>query len=633
MANLKQSTAYTRAFLMVLSSDHITGATGLTVAVTLSKAGGAFATAGGTVTEIANGWYKVALTTTDTGTLGDLAFHCTSATADPTDFVDQVTGNILGDTLPVNVTQWNGTNVVVPATAGVPDVNVKNVNNVSTSSVTTVNANQGTTQPVNFTGTGGLALVQSDTRDFLGHAVVLDANNLPQVDVQDILGLASVGAAGFVGIDWAHINAPTTVQALTNTTISSTQVVASVTGNVGGNVVGSVGSVVAGVNVTQWNSVAVFTSIPPDAVMIRSGTAQGGGASTITLDSGASATNNLYQNQIVTITGGTGAGQSAIVTSYVGSTKVATIVGTWAVNPDATSHFVLESYGSVTATVSGGVNVTQWLGTAVTAATAGVPDVNVKNVNNVSTSAVTTVNANQGTTQPVNFTGTGASALVNATATISGGVNVTQWGGVSVPTPNVGGVPIVDLQYIRGTPAYAFDGTVASATATTVTLPSTDVAGNAIPDLKQYQYCALQIVGGTGVGQVVLLTTATGTARQYNVLAGTMPTQLDSTSQYDVLEAWQTNSSAIGGATFQSGSVDTTTFPSSTFQFETSFTTNFDTFTNQALYFTSGALKGLTARIISYGYTSNNKVQLTTNTLPSAPSNGDAFQVLGKIDS
>lgn len=103
MANLKQSTAYTRLFLMIQSSDHVTGLTGATPVVTLSKAGAAPATAGGTVSEVTggNGWYKVALTTGDTGTIGDLAFHCTATSGDPTDFVDQVSLYILGDAFPI----------------------------------------------------------------------------------------------------------------------------------------------------------------------------------------------------------------------------------------------------------------------------------------------------------------------------------------------------------------------------------------------------------------------------------------------------------------------------------------------------------------------------------------------------
>lgn len=55
-----------------------------------------------------------------------------------------------------------------------------------------------------------------------------------------------VSANGEAGIDWANIGSPTTTVALTGTTVSSSQVAASVTGNVGGNVTGSVGSVASG---------------------------------------------------------------------------------------------------------------------------------------------------------------------------------------------------------------------------------------------------------------------------------------------------------------------------------------------------------------------------------------------------
>lgn len=72
---------------------------------------------------------------------------------------------------PANVTKWNGTTVATPATAGIPDVNAKNINNVATTSVTTINANQGTTQPINFTGTGASALAKSDMVDVAGAAV------------------------------------------------------------------------------------------------------------------------------------------------------------------------------------------------------------------------------------------------------------------------------------------------------------------------------------------------------------------------------------------------------------------------------------------------------------------------------
>lgn len=73
----------------------------------------------------------------------------------------------------------------------------------------------------------------------------------------------------------------------------------------------------------------------------RGGTAQAGGASTITLDAGASATDHLYEGMLVSITGGTGAPQTRMITGYVGSTKVATVDRNWTTNPDATSVFEL----------------------------------------------------------------------------------------------------------------------------------------------------------------------------------------------------------------------------------------------------------------------------------------------------
>lgn len=74
------------------------------------------------------------------------------------------------------------------------------------------------------------------------------------------------------------------------------------------------------------------------------GTAQAGGASSITLAAGASGTNNLYNNWKVTITGGTGSGQTNTVTAYNGTTKVATVQNAWATPPDNTSTYSVEPW-------------------------------------------------------------------------------------------------------------------------------------------------------------------------------------------------------------------------------------------------------------------------------------------------
>ncbi len=77
--------------------------------------------------------------------------------------------------------------------------------------------------------------------------------------------------------------------------------------------------------------------------VLATGTAQAGGASSITLASGALATDDIYNNAYVYITSGTGAGEANIVSDYVGSTKVATVHTAWGVTPDATSVYEISA--------------------------------------------------------------------------------------------------------------------------------------------------------------------------------------------------------------------------------------------------------------------------------------------------
>jgi lysophospholipase L1-like esterase len=77
----------------------------------------------------------------------------------------------------------------------------------------------------------------------------------------------------------------------------------------------------------------------------RTGTAQAGGATTITLDAGASATTGVYVGFDVAITGGPGSGQQKLITAYDGTTKVATVVSAWSTNPEVTSTFEIRPPG------------------------------------------------------------------------------------------------------------------------------------------------------------------------------------------------------------------------------------------------------------------------------------------------
>ncbi len=89
MRILKQSTAPIITFLLVSSADHVTGLTGATVTVKLSKNGGSGATATNAVNQVDSvnlpGWYQITLTAGETNTIGDLIIRATATGADQTD--------------------------------------------------------------------------------------------------------------------------------------------------------------------------------------------------------------------------------------------------------------------------------------------------------------------------------------------------------------------------------------------------------------------------------------------------------------------------------------------------------------------------------------------------------------------
>lgn len=215
---------------MVSSSDHITAVTGISPTVTISKNGGSFASPSGAVTEVGNGFYKIAGNATDTNTLGPLIVHATGTGADVFDERFQVVAvsSQLAN-VPANVTQWKGST----------------------------------------------------------------PNDLIQGKVDSLQ-------------------------------------------------------------------------------QVRTGTAQAGAAASITLDSGASASDSFYKGCWIAILAGTGAGQSRLITTYVGSTKVATVGGNWITNPDNTSVFVVIPASQL------GVNWSDVIGQATTV-----------NLSNTTLSAVT----------------------------------------------------------------------------------------------------------------------------------------------------------------------------------------------------------------------------------------------------
>jgi hypothetical protein len=84
-----------------------------------------------------------------------------------------------------------------------------------------------------------------------------------------------------------------------------------------------------------------------NAPIVTEGIAQGGGANYITLEAAASAINGAYDPAIITITAGTGAGQSRIILQYNGTSKRATVHRGWRVVPDATSEYLIQAHADI----------------------------------------------------------------------------------------------------------------------------------------------------------------------------------------------------------------------------------------------------------------------------------------------
>lgn len=374
----------------------LTGAT-VTTKVTLD---GTQSAGGGTVTELGTGQYKYVPTQAETnGSSVGCSFTATNAV--PVNLHCFTIGQDPAlTTLDTNPIKWNGTAVTAPNTAGTPVVDVGRINNVATTPVTTVKAVQGlatdgvvptvTTVTNQLTAAAIATGIWQDATagDFtaansvgksvmngvaLGTGLTINAYTGNTAQTGDSFARLAAPAGASVSADIAAINAKTTN--LPAAPASTTNITA--------------GTVTTATNVTTVNGLAaaVITaaSIAADAITaakiadgaidratfaadtglqtVRSNTAQTGAAGTITLDAGASAVDSFYNDCRIYLTGGTGTGQSRLVSAYVGATKVASVTPNWTTTPDVSSTFVVvgqsrEDLGLWTGTAVGAVSAT-----------------------------------------------------------------------------------------------------------------------------------------------------------------------------------------------------------------------------------------------------------------------------------
>lgn len=150
----------------------------------------------GTFTDLGNGQYKYVPTQAETN-VTSFGLFVAPASAVPVN-MHMFTDN--WDTtqafIPANVTTWNGTAVSVPATAGIPDVNVKNINNAAAATpgasggILISGSNAGTTTFGALTVTGALTATGGLVANITGNlsGTVANITGTPNVNLVTWLG-------------------------------------------------------------------------------------------------------------------------------------------------------------------------------------------------------------------------------------------------------------------------------------------------------------------------------------------------------------------------------------------------------------------------------------------------------------
>src|ERR1043166_1778284 len=186
MERIPQSATIRVPLKAYLSTDHVSMATGKTIAVVISKNAAAFGkpSAGATnATEIANGWYYVDLSTTDTGTAGPLIVRGTATGVDDVEIgYDVVNAHNAGfDGIPGVAAE--GAGGLYTRGTGAGQLNQDANGRIDVNAKAWIG---GTIPAVNVTG-----VPKVDVVDWVGGTVpAVNVTGVPKVDVVDWLGSA-----------------------------------------------------------------------------------------------------------------------------------------------------------------------------------------------------------------------------------------------------------------------------------------------------------------------------------------------------------------------------------------------------------------------------------------------------------
>lgn len=305
-------------------------ASGLTLIGYLSKDGGSFSTHTITYTDLGNGWYKAALTATQTDTIGDLAMRFT-ATGAADDYYAKaiVIGQNLFSTTPldVDVIQWVGTTVTTPASVGIPDVNVKNWANFAAATTQQAISTTAGSSSTNVNVVSWAGFSTATTQDAIATTTATAANVAQWAGFTAATTQTAIATTAAVNvIQWATFAAATTQSAIATT---------------------------PAVNVIQWATNSVASTPAVNAV-------QWAGFTTATTQNAISTTTATAVNVAQWAGFNTATNQDAIATT----TATAANVAQWAGFAAATTQSAIATTPAV--------NVIQWATNSV----ASTPAVN-----------------------------------------------------------------------------------------------------------------------------------------------------------------------------------------------------------------------------------------------------------------
>lgn len=327
MMLVKLSTPRALPILLVDATDGYTEEPGLAPTVTVRKAGGVWAAAGGAApTDRGNGSYEYTPTAAEIDTLGLLEYRAVAAGARTFRGVVQVVAELPGQ-------------LATDALDG---------NALAASAVTEVQAGLATSAAV--AALPSAATVAAAVWDELLTAATHNVATSAGRRLRELGGrLIRAGTAQGAGVGPNQIQLDAGAAATDGIYDRTIIVIDSGTG------AGQARMVLHYVGSTKIATVDRDWLVAPDVTStfqvvadgfvatVHEGKAAAGGAASITFDAHASAQDSIYNLAEVSIVSGTGTGQTRRITAYVGATKVATIGEAWTVQPDATSGYVVLS--------------------------------------------------------------------------------------------------------------------------------------------------------------------------------------------------------------------------------------------------------------------------------------------------